>query len=112
MSAAWRDQSDTLLSNPELRGRLVEAAVGACLLNRAGAEGLELFWWRDGGDEVDFAVRSGERVTAIEVKSGRAKGLGGLAAFVGRFPAARPLVVGADANPLEAFSRGEVPLFG
>lgn len=111
MSAAWRDRAGSLLADPELRGRLVESAVGACLLNRSAAERFELRWWRDGGTEVDFVVRSGERVTAIEVKSGRVKSLGGLEAFLERHPGARPLVVGGAANPLEDFLRGDVPLF-
>ena len=112
MAAAWRDRAGALLSDSELRGRLVESAVGSCLLNRAAAERFELRWWRDGGDEVDFVVRRGDALTAIEVKSGRVKSLDGLERFVGRHPGARPLVVGGDANPLEGFLRGEVPLFG
>ena len=111
MSAAWRDQADLLLSSPEHRGRLVESAVGASLLNRAAVERFELRWWRDGDHEVDFVVRSGERVTAIEVKSGRVKSLGGLEKFKERFPNARALVIGGDANSLEDFLRGRVSLF-
>ena len=111
MTAAWRDRSNELLSNSDLRGRLVESAVGASLLNRSAVEHFELFWWRDGNDEVDFVVRKGGSVIAIEVKSGRVKSLGGLEAFIERFPGARPLVVGGAANPLEDFLRGEVPLF-
>lgn len=111
MAAAWRDRADELASNPDLRGRLVESAVGACLLNRSAAERFELRWWRDGNDEVDFVARRGEALTAIEVKSGRVKALGGLEVFVDKFPAARPLVIGGEANPVEAFLRGDVPLF-
>lgn len=112
MSAAWRDQSDDLLSDPALRGRLVESAIGAYLLNRAAVERFEVRWWRDGNQEVDFVIRRGERLTAIEVKSGRVKSLGGLEAFMNRFPNARPLVVGGDANSVEDFLRGKIPLFG
>ena len=111
MSAAWRDRADLLLSSPEHRGRLVESAVGASLLNRAAVERFELRWWRDGDHEADFVVRSGERVTAIEVKSGRVKSLGGLEKFMERFPNARALVIGGDANSLEDFLRGRVSLF-
>lgn len=111
MTAAWRDQVGILLSDSALRGRLVESAVGAYLLNRAAAERFELRWWREGDDEVDFVLRRGESLTAIEVKSGRVKGLDGLGAFLSRFPHARPLVIGDVANPLESFLRGEVDLF-
>lgn len=111
MTAAWRDDADSLMGDSALRGRLVESAVGAYLLNRAVAERFELRWWRDGNKEVDFVLRQGNNLTAIEVKSGRAKQLDGLSSFIARFPHARPLVVGDVANPLEAFLQGEVDLF-
>jgi DNA-binding sugar fermentation-stimulating protein len=111
MTATWRDQAGSLLSDSSLRGRLVESAVGAYLLNRAMAERFELRWWREGNDEVDFVLRRGEQLTAVEVKSGRVKSLDGLASFLTRYPHARPLVVGDVANPLESFLRGEVELF-
>jgi predicted AAA+ superfamily ATPase len=111
MTAAWRDQAGSLLSDGSLKGRLVESAVGAYLLNRAMAERFELRWWREGNDEVDFVLRRGEQLTAVEVKSGRVKSLDGLASFLTRYPHARPLVVGDVANPLESFLRGEVELF-
>ena len=79
--------------------------------NRSALDRFELRWWRDGNNEVDFVVSRGEKLTAIEVKSGHVKSLGGLEAFLQRYPHARPLVVGGDANPLESFLRGEVPLF-
>lgn len=84
----------------EAWGRLVETAVGAHLV-RAG---LDVSWWRDGSREVDFVVRRGERVTAVEVKSGRRRGtLPGMSAFAARFPPERRLVVGGDGVPLEEF---------
>jgi len=57
----------------EFWGRLVESAVGAHLANAAAAGECEVFYWRDRNAEVDFVVRAGKSVTAIEVKSGRAR---------------------------------------
>ena len=68
-------------------------------------------WWREGDKEVDFVVSQGADVTAIEVKSGRVKSLKGLTAFMNKFPHARVLIIGAQDTPVEAFLRGEVPLF-
>ena len=86
------------------RGRLVESAVGAHLANAAATGVCELFYWRDGDLEVDFVVRAGRRVTAIEVKSGRRSGrLSGLEAFSAAFHPDRKLLVGADGIPLESF---------
>ena len=110
MTSMWRGEGD-VLEDPALRGHVVETAVGASLLARSGKEGFELFWWRDGKDEVDFVVRRGPDVTAIEVKSGRVKGTTGLDRFCSLFPGAQPLVVGDRNTALESFLRGEVPLF-
>jgi hypothetical protein len=91
-------------SDSEFWGRLVESAVGAHLANAAAAGSCELFYWRDGHQEVDFVVRAGRRVTAIEVKSGRRRGaLPGLAAFDAAFHPYRKLLVGADGIPLDVF---------
>ena len=51
-------------------GRLVESAVGAYLLNSARGTQIEVFYWREGDKEVDFVIKNGNAVTAIEVKSG------------------------------------------
>lgn len=86
------------------RGRLVESAVGAHLVNAATDHELEVFYWRERDREVDFVVKSGPDLLAIEVKSGAARThQPGLDAFTRAFPRARPLVVGGDGVELEAF---------
>lgn len=111
MVATYGPYRSFLLTDSERRGRLVESAVGACLLARAKKEHFEVHWWREGSDEVDFVAVQGEAAVGIEVKSGRVKSLKGLTAFVNRFPWARTLVIGSSACSLESFLRGEVPLF-
>jgi predicted AAA+ superfamily ATPase len=65
--------------------------------NAAAAGECELFYWRDRGVEVDFIVRSGHEVTAIEVKSGRTPNArSGLMAFGAAFKPQRKLLVGGD----------------
>jgi uncharacterized protein len=88
----------------EYWGHLVESAVGACLVNAAAAGECEVFYWRDRGVEVDFVVRSGRMLTALEVKSGRASGArSGLEVFSDAFRPQRKLLVGGDGIALEAF---------
>jgi hypothetical protein len=88
----------------ELWGRLVESAVGAHLANAAAKGACELFYWRDRNREVDFVVRRGRRVIALEVKSGRARDARpGLAAFEAEFAPARVLLVGGDGLGVEEF---------
>jgi predicted AAA+ superfamily ATPase len=91
-------------SDHEYWGRVVESAVGAHLANAAAAGVCEVFYWRDRGVEVDFIVRSGHSVTAIEVKSGRTPyARSGLMAFGTAFKTQRKLLVGGDGITLEAF---------
>lgn len=85
-------------------GRVVESAVGAHLANAAAAGLCELFWWRDGNYEVDFVVRRGRRLTAIEVKSGRTPDtLPGMDAFAREFRPARRLLIGDGGVAIEDF---------
>ena len=87
----------------EIWGRLVESAVGAHLLNNSAA-GMEVTYWREGNQEVDFVLRHRDRVVGIEVKSGRNKGaLAGLKTFTNTFHARPGLLVGTGGVPLEQF---------
>jgi predicted AAA+ superfamily ATPase len=88
----------------EAWGRLVETAVGAHLVNGATGSAIEVCYWRDRGQEVDFVVRRGKTLVAIEVKSGsRRASIHGLSSFGKAYPSARKLLVGADGVPLEEF---------
>jgi predicted AAA+ superfamily ATPase len=95
---------DEARADREFWGRLVESAVGAHLANAALTGLCDVFYWRDRNREVDFVVRAGRAVTAIEVKSGRARDvLTGLTAFAEAFKAKRKLLVGGDGIPVEEF---------
>lgn len=88
----------------EFRGRLVESAVGAHLANAAGRGECTLHYWRERNHEVDFIAQAGRKLTAIEVKSGRApQAHPGTAAFAAAFKPQRSLLVGGDGIALEDF---------
>ena len=88
----------------EFWGRLVESAVGAHLANAAGAGECLLYYWRERNQEVDFVVKAGRRLAAIEVKSGRApQAHRGTAAFAAAFKPQRSLLVGGDGIELGEF---------
>lgn len=88
----------------EFWGRLVESAVGAHLANAAMRGECALHYWRERNHEVDFVVQAGRRLTAIEVKSGRApQAHPGTAAFVQAFKPKRTLLVGGDGIALDDF---------
>ena len=104
ISAQSRLTSDEARKDREFWGRLAESTVGAHLINSAAGTGIELFYWRERGREVDFVLRFGKTVVAIEVKSGsRKEGLPGMDAFDKAFQPKRKLLVGGDGIPLEKF---------
>lgn len=90
-------------------GRLVESAVGAHLANAAATGDCAVYYWRERNREVDFVMKAGRRLTAIEVKSGRAAELhAGTAAFAAAFKPQRSLLVGGDGIALEDFLARDV----
>ena len=94
----------------EFWGRLVESAVGAHLANAAMRGECRLHYWRERNHEVDFVVQVGRRLTAIEVKSGRAPQThAGTAAFTEAFKPKRSLLVGGDGIAVEDFLARPVP---
>ncbi|RNL40248.1 ATPase [Slackia equolifaciens] len=112
MVAEYGRRRKALLTDPSLRGHLVESAVGAYLINRASIEGFSVFWWRDGNDEVDYVIADKDAVTAIEVRSGRVKPTNGMTRFLVENPHAHPIIIGSTGCGIEEFLRGEIELFG
>jgi uncharacterized protein len=75
--------------NAQTRGHVFECLVAQTLLRLD----YELYYWREGSHEVDFILKFGKRIWAIEVKSGRRKNLSGLDSFLKKFPDAIPVVI-------------------
>jgi len=100
--------------DPERWGRVAESAIGAHLANGAQLGDYELFYWREGSKEVDFVLRRGEKVLALEVKAGnRRTSLPGMAAFDKAFGRTKKLLVGSGGIPFEEFlSISPVALLG
>ena len=90
-------------TDPKVWGRWVESAVGAYLLGMAGELGYQLYYWREGDDEVDFIIANGGESVAIEVKSGRRGMNSGLPKFVKAFQPKLSFVVGTSGVSLEDF---------
>jgi len=104
MTALLNRNFNDVRGDPEAWGRLVEVAVGSHLANDASKAGLEVYYWREGNSEVDYVLRKGKRLLAIEVKSGRRMtSLAGLTTFVKRFKDVKTMVVGSGGIDLEQF---------
>lgn len=69
MSASSEYAFQEAKSDRSYWGRLVESAVGAHLLNTV-SDPMRLYYWRHGAREVDLVLAGGNRLVAIEVKSG------------------------------------------
>ena len=85
-------------------GRLVESCVGAHLLNSSMGCSIEVAYWRERNQEVDFVLHQGKTAVALEVKSGRRReSLSGMEAFAKQFRPKRKLLVGGQGIPLKEF---------
>ena len=93
-----------LLDDRDDWGRWVESAVGAWLANGIRGTGIALYYWLDRGRKVDFVLARGDKLVAIEVKSGRRRAsMPGAEAFASQFPVTRRLLVGAQGISLDEF---------
>ncbi|MGH2429124.1 MAG: ATP-binding protein [Candidatus Limnocylindria bacterium] len=107
MTATARTTFARAKADHEAWSRLVETAVGAHLWAHADPD--ELGYWREGNNEVDWVVRPGKLMrgrdtpTAIEVKTGHARGTPGAVAFTHTHRGARSLIVGAGGIGVEQF---------
>jgi hypothetical protein len=93
-------------------GRIVESAVGAYLLNSIRGTQMDLFYWREGDKEVDFVLRHGSSIIAIEVKSNQ-KPIGRTVIdfFVSKFKPAKVLLIGEQGISLEDFLKAPLSDF-
>jgi hypothetical protein len=103
MSALSTGQRQEVIGQPDTYGRWVESAIGAHLLNQSLTEQINLFYWREGNNEVDFVVQKGSKVIGIEVKCGRNKSYSGIPEFTKRFNPDKVLLVGREGISIEEF---------
>jgi predicted AAA+ superfamily ATPase len=104
MTAMGNIKLDELLNNRDLWGRWVESGIGAYLLNQTIGRDINLYYWAKGNQEVDFVLTKGNKITAIEVKSGASSvALPGIDSFAKEFKVTKKLLVGAQGIPLTEF---------
>jgi hypothetical protein len=78
--------------------------VGAHLVNESHDEGVSIYYWREGHKEVDFVLKKGRFLAALEVKSGTEDAaLSGMEEFAKKFKTRRLLLVGSGGISLEQF---------
>ena len=89
--------------NPKQWGRLVESSVGAHLLNHSVSEKYNLYYWREGNNEVDFILEKGNKIIGLEVKSGASADNAGMGVFNEKFHPHKILLVGTGGIPYDEF---------
>ncbi len=112
MTAQWTISYKQAKKDHALWGRLVESAVGAHLLNSIRGTQMELFYWREGDQEVDFILQHGKTVVAIEVKSGfESFKKSGVDLFMELFKPSKVLLIGPQGIPVEEFLKSPLKKF-
>ena len=76
-------------------GRVFESGIGAWIVSQAFVHRLEVFYWRERDNEVDFILRKKGKVVAVEVKSNAEKNTVGLDVFRERFKPHAAFIVGS-----------------
>lgn len=82
------------LLNRKEWGHIYESGIGAYIINQAFLNRIEVFYWRERDDEVDFVLRKKGVLVAVEVKSNAEKRTKGLSTFVERFKPNNAFIVG------------------
>ncbi|HEY7906924.1 MAG TPA: ATP-binding protein [Wenzhouxiangella sp.] len=103
MSAVSGQTPQTAQADRSFYGRLVESAVGAHLINAMACGQCDVFYWRQGDQEVDFVVCSNKRVLGIEVKTTANDSISGMRAFEQAHHPDKLLLVGPSGVALDKF---------
>ena len=69
---------------------------------------LNVSYWREGNEEVDFGIESKKRVIALEVKSSKTGELSGMNAFVNSFHPEKSILIGSDGIPWQEFLQMDI----
>lgn len=99
---------DELRARHDLWGHLFESAVGARLVAACRRKDLQLRYWNVGNKEVDFVLRKGERLAAIEVKSADADSVSGMKEFKAKYARTKPYLIGGQGMSPERFFTTEM----
>ncbi len=98
-------------NTPHVWNTLVESAIGAHLLNSSFGTQVKIYYWKEGSKEVDFILRKGHSLLAIEIKDVKKTLVTpGIEAFCQNIQSTKKLIVGKGglsveellSSPLEA----------
>ncbi len=84
-------------------GQIFESAIGAYIVSEAFVHRFEVYYWRDGNNEVDFIIKKNQKVVAIEVKSNGESRTEGMDHFRKHFTPTASFIVGENGIKPEVF---------
>lgn len=91
-------------------GHIFESGIGAHLVSQAFTHRIDVFYWRERNDEVDFILRKKDKIVAIEVKSNAEKRTDGIEKFRKLFVPHAAIIVGDGGIPASEFLK--LPITG
>lgn len=101
MTGALKPLFKRIMEDQELKGRFVESTIGSHLLMDKKSE---VFYWREDNKEVDFIIKTNDKIVALEVKSGKSNPpIQGLEVFQKKYSPDNVLLVGTGGIPLDVF---------
>lgn len=103
MGASGGYKYEDAKNSPAIWGRYLESCIGSHLLNYSRIDGFDLFYWREGIHEVDFIIKMGSKILAIEVKSSIMGKTSGLKKFLEKSKKATGIIIGHSEKELEEF---------
>ena len=84
-------------------GQIFESAIGAYIISEAFVHRFEVYYSREGNDEVDFVLKKNQKIVAIEVKSNGETKTTGMERFHKLFNPLATIVVGENGIQPELF---------
>ena len=84
-------------------GQIFESAIGAYIISEAFVHRFEVYYWREGNDEIDFVLKKNQKIVAIEVKSNGETKTTGMERFHKLFNPLATIVVGENGIQPELF---------
>lgn len=90
--------------DPESWKKLIECAIGAHLINSSYGTKTEIFYWKQVNKAVDFIIRKGKNLIAVDIKNARkGKNIQGIDTFIKNCHPTKILIVGEGGISIEEF---------
>ncbi len=91
-------------------GRYVERSIGSYLINQSRINDFQLYYWREGNDEVDFILMKGKKIITLEVKTNRTKVHKGIEKFNQSYKTYKNILVSKESLSWDEFLNTDISI--